>query len=295
MGNAEDPAIYSPARPPTLPRSRLRRYACGGLQSRKTCVDGPTIAIMSLSDGPDCSRLESRRWGGLSDKMPDSGTWSTRCGGRGKGKTIDRYHLHLDIRSLGRGGGRCRRPHSNLRLSPTGDSAPLTHSQTRVDLSPWGDSLASTAVAVLPAQESNCTKRSPWTMIRAMSNRVLSLMMIASLLVCPLNCLAHSTQGHQSTPTAKSGCKCCHHPTQHDEIPFESDSDSSDCICHGAILTERGNVSDLEAAAFALLPVDLSQRFLPAATSTSDAEWNVDFGPPKSGRVLRLSLRSLQV
>lgn len=35
--------------------------------------------------------------------MPASATWLRTCGDRGKGKTIDRCHLHLDIGRMGRG------------------------------------------------------------------------------------------------------------------------------------------------------------------------------------------------
>jgi len=124
-----------------------------------------------------------------------------------------------------------------------------------------------------------------------------AVMTIASLLLCPLRCVANELAGERGP---QATCGCCvggedgeaESPLQGD--PGEGDCGCGDCLCHGAILEQAKH--DLTGAVALPVPstaMPLAER-LPARAKTRWA--HVSPRPVSScGRAVCLQLQSLQL
>ena len=130
-----------------------------------------------------------------------------------------------------------------------------------------------------------------------MSHSLTALLMIASLVACPFRCTAQSTRPQPAKAVADSGCRCCAHRSKPAEAPAspKSDDDCCNCICNGAVLTDRDShvavelshvVSAVHAGA---MGVDRSVRV------TSCRRVDDDPGRGLPGRARRLAMHSLQI
>lgn len=130
---------------------------------------------------------------------------------------------------------------------------------------------------------------------RRMRHWLLILSMLASLAVCPFNCMEQMSMG-DGTAAPSGGCVCCAHCHTDSEAPAEpcSDSPCCDCICNGAVLATMTSISfdDVSVWGVDLLVVVDPVLSLQAAMR-QDRE--VDRGRMRPGRSLHLALHSLQV
>jgi len=128
-----------------------------------------------------------------------------------------------------------------------------------------------------------------------MRDRLLVLSMLATLIVCPFNCMGQMTVGNVAF-VSSGGCHCCADCGTDPDNPAEPNSDSPccDCFCNGAILVGVTSLSldDVSAWGADLLVVADPVLSLQAALH-QDRE--VNRGRMRPGRALHLALHSLQV
>lgn len=128
-----------------------------------------------------------------------------------------------------------------------------------------------------------------------MGNFCLALLMVSSLLSCPFQCMA-CLDLHPSAPkTTTCGCRCCAPVVPEHDAPIAPDSDANgcDCVCKGAVLTER--VTNYDASGFMIPQVAVCHDFKLSVMPAPAAEWIAVEGLPLSGRSLRLRWHSLQI
>ena len=128
--------------------------------------------------------------------------------------------------------------------------------------------------------------------------RLVVLLLIASLLACPLRCQAHEVASSAGSGTA--GCACCGDRQTVPDAPASNapveGCGCSDCLCHGAVL---GGGTDILAALLLYLAAAVSVAvddlgLQPAVLgSATDALRYV--GMHATGRAVRIAHRSLLI
>lgn len=119
--------------------------------------------------------------------------------------------------------------------------------------------------------------------------------MLASLLVCPFDCMGRMAEG-QGTLTAGGECCCCSRCNTNSDEPREPNSDGQrcDCICNGAVLTDSISISFDQSVTWGTGAADVA---IPLELSIAAAchENNDAIGRMRLGRSRHLALHSLQV
>ncbi len=130
-----------------------------------------------------------------------------------------------------------------------------------------------------------------------MSKSLTALLMIVGLVACPFRCTAQSTRTQPAKEVADSGCRCCAHRSKPTEAPAapKSDDDCCNCICNGAVLTDRESDVAVERSLVAAA-VDISAMGVAEfARVTTCRRWDDDSGRGMPGRARRLAIHSLQI
>ena len=160
------------------------------------------------------------------------------------------------------------------------------------------ESPRSATILQLYRRASSCyrtTTHEHWTQRyrETMFSATLHLLLISSLLMCPLRCLAWNTASSANTASpvelraAWSDCGCCHSGEQN-SVPSgpshgcpEGDCDCGDCLCNGAV-TENGTSLDLPALfCFAEIAPVADEQIAPRLTGPRGA-----LDPESNGGVL---------
>lgn len=128
-----------------------------------------------------------------------------------------------------------------------------------------------------------------------MRHLLLILSMLASLVVCPFDCMGRMADG-QGALMAGGKCCCCSHCNTNSDEPCEPNSDGQrcECICNGAVLTDSISIAFDQSvtwgigAAHVAIPLELTPS---AARHENDDA----VGRMRPGRSRHLALHSLQV
>lgn len=128
-----------------------------------------------------------------------------------------------------------------------------------------------------------------------MRQLLLVLSMLASLVVCPFDCMGRMAEG-QGALAAGGKCCCCSHCDTTSDEPGEPNSESQrcDCICNGAVLADSLSISFDQSATWETGAADVA---IPLELSIAVArhENHDAVGRMRPGRSRHLALHSLQV
>lgn len=132
------------------------------------------------------------------------------------------------------------------------------------------------------------------------------LLLIASLLSCPIRCASGSGCTDSAGPAdavvaSHTCCDTCGTQQTHQEEPSQPGCPCDDCacqacVCHGATVNADVVAIDLLAAFSVWLPVDTqAQRPLAKTHSRTQADDVPQSLPFASGRIARINLQSFQI
>lgn len=129
--------------------------------------------------------------------------------------------------------------------------------------------------------------------VAVMRQWLLVLMMLSSLLVCPLQCMGRATVAVDGASVARD-C-CCAHCTEHSDVPSEPDAggEGCDCICQGAVPTGAVPPLPLSLAAGWISADNARPPVYVAATGASRRGDAPSCWPP--GRSIHVAIQSLQI
>ena len=130
-----------------------------------------------------------------------------------------------------------------------------------------------------------------------MSKSLTALLMIAGLVACPFRCTAQSAPPQPAKAVADSGCRCCAHRSKPAKAPAapKSDDDCCNCICNGAVLTDRESGVAVELSHVDSAVDAGAMGVVQSVRVTSCRRLDDDPGRGMPGRARRLAIHSLQI
>jgi len=130
--------------------------------------------------------------------------------------------------------------------------------------------------------------------------RTTLLLLIATMLTCPLRCSAAEFASRSETGAVANGCGCCTHPASTSSERSSQDPNEGcgcgDCFCNGAVLESEGNVLSSAVSYFtAALSIPSFDRDVQAAALASASDISSHCGIYPSGRAARIAHQSLLI